>query len=375
MPSSPSWFHHDADNASRHLLDHVRHALTGRAKPTTPPGFPVRRHTTPTHKPAFPTDTVPHDRQGLENLLDQQRRTLGPDHPDTLATASWLGVSLIGLGEHRAARTLLEDTHTRSRATLADRLYPLWHLMAFRALRRGETVALGWTEVDFDNDSIYILDNLPGSDLDTDDDADLYDDPKSESGARTIGLDPTARQVLQSWQTVQANEQEDLGAAWTDSGRVFTHPDGTALNADGVSQRFERLITRFAAIRKEHAEHRWSVEYLAQRHRMPPEAIETALSFGPLPPIRLHDLRHTAASLTYLGSRDLKVVSELLGHASVHFTGDVYTSIFAEADRAAAQAATDTVPRRYPPAPPPPSTPPASPSTDGPDLDGFDLDL
>ncbi|WP_308222687.1 TIR domain-containing protein [Frankia sp. AgPm24] len=113
-------FHHDADKASRHLLDHVRHALTGRAKPTTPPGFPVRRLTTPSHEPAFPTgtDAVPHDRQGLENVLDQQRRTLGPDHPDTLTTAGNLGVSLIGLGEHSAARTLLEDTHTRQRATL-----------------------------------------------------------------------------------------------------------------------------------------------------------------------------------------------------------------------------------------------------------------
>lgn len=152
---------------------------------------------------------------------------------------------------------------------------------------------------------------------------------------------------------------------------MFTHPDGSALSADGISQRFERLLTRFATIRREHTENRWNVDLLANRHRMPPESIETALRFGPLPPIRLHDLRHTAASLAYLGTRDLKVVSELLGHASVHFTGDVYTAIFAEVDRAAAKAAADVVPRRFRPGPQPPTLPPA----DGPAPDGSGLEL
>ncbi|WP_347280114.1 tyrosine-type recombinase/integrase [Frankia sp. CcI49] len=233
--------------------------------------------------------------------------------------------------------------------TIDDRLYPLWHLAAHRGLRRGEIVALGWTEVDFDDDSIYILDNLPGSgvtddfDLDTDD----YDDPKSEAGHRTVGLDPDTKQVLTTWQGRQDKERTDHRTAWIDSGRVFTHPDGSRLTPNGVSQRFERLITRFATIRREHTEHQWTVDQLAARHLMPTEAIDTALTFGPLPPIRLHDLRHTAASLTYRAVKDLKVVSELLGHASVHFTGDIYTSIFADADRAAAKAAADIVPRRH----------------------------
>ncbi len=256
----------------------------------------------------------------------------------------------------------------------ADRLYPLWHLIAHRALRRGEAVALGWTEVDFDDDSIYVLDNLPGSGPDEEDDLE-YEDPKSASGNRTISLDPNTRQVLDSWQTQQDGERDEFGILWIDSGRVFTHPDGRALSADGISQRFERLLTRFATIRREHAEHRWNVDRLAERHRMPPEAIETALSFGPLPPIRLHDLRHTAASLAYLGSKDLKVVSELLGHASVHFTGDVYTAIFAEADRAAAKAAADVVPRRFRPGPQPPAEQPALPPADDPAPDGPALEL
>ncbi|TCJ40421.1 toll/interleukin-1 receptor domain-containing protein [Parafrankia sp. BMG5.11] len=119
-------FNHDAHQAGRYLLDHVRHALTGRAKPTSPPGFPVHRPNAPTREPAFPTtdpepaDTTlaPDDRQSLEDLLAQQRRTLGHDATRTLATAHLLGLALVNLGNHTAARALLDDTLTRRRATL-----------------------------------------------------------------------------------------------------------------------------------------------------------------------------------------------------------------------------------------------------------------
>jgi integrase len=63
------------------------------------------------------------------------------------------------------------------------------------------------------------------------------------------------------------------------------------------------------------------------------------------PPIRFHDLRHTAASLTYRATRDLKLVSELLGHSSIKITADVYTNVFADVDRAAAEAVAALVPR------------------------------
>ncbi|WP_322780356.1 tyrosine-type recombinase/integrase, partial [Frankia sp. Cas4] len=135
-----------------------------------------------------------------------------------------------------------------------------------------------------------------------------------------------------------------------DCGRVFTHENGRRLTPNGVSQRFDRLLARFTTIRREHEDKGWDTAFLAARHRMPVVAIETALAFGPLPPIRLHDLRHTAASLTYRATRDLKLVSELLGHSSIQFTSDVYTSIFEEVDRDAAEAVADIVPRAHRPA-------------------------
>ncbi len=63
-------------------------------------------------------------------------------------------------------------------------------------------------------------------------------------------------------------------------------------------------------------------------------------------------MRHTAASLTYRATRDLKLVSELLGHSSVKITGDVYANVFADVDRAAAEAVAQLVPRAVTPAGP-----------------------
>jgi len=58
-----------------------------------------------------------------------------------------------------------------------------------------------------------------------------------------------------------------------------------------------------------------------------------------LPPVRFHDLRHGAAGLALAAGADLKVVQDMLGHASIVLTADTYTSVLPETAR---QAATDT---------------------------------
>jgi hypothetical protein len=57
-----------------------------------------------------------------------------------------------------------------------------------------------------------------------------------------------------------------------------------------------------------------------------------------LPPIRLHDLRHFAATLALAAGVDIKVVQEQLGHSSRAVTSDTYTSVLPEVARAAAEA-------------------------------------
>ncbi|WP_409471443.1 tyrosine-type recombinase/integrase [Streptomyces sp. HC307] len=64
-----------------------------------------------------------------------------------------------------------------------------------------------------------------------------------------------------------------------------------------------------------------------------------------LPPVRLHDLRHGAATLTPAAGADLKDIQEILGHSSITITADTYKSLLPKADRAIAEAAARLVPR------------------------------
>ncbi|WTI14615.1 tyrosine-type recombinase/integrase [Streptomyces sp. NBC_00820] len=64
-----------------------------------------------------------------------------------------------------------------------------------------------------------------------------------------------------------------------------------------------------------------------------------------LPPVRLHDLRHGAATLAHAAGAGLKDIQEMLGHSSITITADTYTSLLPEADLAIAEAAARLVPR------------------------------
>jgi len=100
------------------------------------------------------------------------------------------------------------------------------------------------------------------------------------------------------------------GPAWVDSGKVFTRENGSVLHPATVTDRFQAL----AAAAK-------------------------------LPPIRLHDLRHGAASLMLAAGVAPKVVQETLGHSSITLTLDTYTSVYDEVAAEAAEAAAALVPR------------------------------
>jgi hypothetical protein len=56
-----------------------------------------------------------------------------------------------------------------------------------------------------------------------------------------------------------------------------------------------------------------------------------------LPPVRLHDLRHGAASLALAAGADLKVVQDMLGHSSIVLTADTYITVLPEVARKAAE--------------------------------------
>jgi hypothetical protein len=91
--------------------------------------------------------------------------------------------------------------------------------------------------------------------------------------------------------------------AWAYSGYVFTRKDGQPINPNYATTRFRELTDR-----------------------------------ADLPPVRLHDLRHGAASLAHEAGADLKTVQDLLGHSTIVTTADTYTSVLPDAQRRCADA-------------------------------------
>ncbi len=168
-----------------------------------------------------------------------------------------------------------------------DRLHPLYTLLAFRGLRRGEGIGLRWCDVDFDHRQLRITQQVVdvGGTL-------VVGPPKSDSGMRTIALDSMSMELLRHQRVNQNCERLRAGSDWPGDDLVFTKQDGSIINPSYVTRHFNRLVT----------------------------------SRG-LPQMRLHDLRHLSATLGLESGESLKEVSDRLGHASMSFTADRYAQV------------------------------------------------
>jgi integrase len=199
----------------------------------------------------------------------------------------------------------LEQTGTFLDHIAEDPLYPLFHLIAFRGLRRGEACGQRWTDTDLDGQLLTVARQLVV------DGWEVYeDDPKTDAGARTIALDTDTVAVLRAHRARQRADREKWDTAWVETGRVFTRPDGSWLHPNLVSDRFCQLFEEIG-----------------------------------LPPVRLHDLRHGAASIAHAAGADLHAIKEMLGHSSIAITSDTYTTLLPQVDRSIAEAAARLVPR------------------------------
>ncbi len=194
-----------------------------------------------------------------------------------------------------------------------ERLYPLYHLVATRGLRRGEVWALDWDNVELDVRAGVGTLAVREDESDADDQEDGAPEVsvKSDAGWRTVALDATNVGLLAAWRARQAAEQLAAGDAWQGSGRVFTAEGGAPVRIDYIGDHFDVLVARHG-----------------------------------VPPIRFHDLRHCAASLMLAAGVDMKVVSATLGHSKYSFTADTYTSVVPELAAAAAEATVAIIPRK-----------------------------
>lgn len=180
-----------------------------------------------------------------------------------------------------------EQVHGFLTSVAGHRLAGLWRLAFSTGMRRGELLGLRWADLDLDGATLSVQQTrIRGAD------GLAYGTPKTAKGRRRIALDAATVAALRGHRRAQAAERIRAGSVWQDADLVFCRQDGQPLDPDSVSQSFERL--------EAHAG---------------------------LPRIRLHDARHTAASLLLAAGVHPKVVRERLGHATIATTLDTYSHV------------------------------------------------
>ncbi len=191
------------------------------------------------------------------------------------------------------------------------RLFAFFRLAAYTGARRGELLALEWSEVDLD-DGVIMLDES----TDVIDGERVTDTTKS-GRSRMVSLDAGTVAVLREHRKRQLEERMKAGPAWHETGLVFTAGDGQAIFPDTVSLLMGKLIRDYNAP---------AIPGGGRGHKrtpLPPPA-ET------LPPIRLHDLRHVHATTLLLAGVPVHVVANRLGHADPSTTLRVYAHVLRE---------------------------------------------
>ncbi|MEU8022624.1 tyrosine-type recombinase/integrase [Micromonospora haikouensis] len=187
-------------------------------------------------------------------------------------------------------------------------LYPMWHLMAYRGPRRGEACGLLDAEVRLDKREMTINHQIATHGYTA-----VRKKPKSRAGNRDLALDAETVRVLAAYRARRAQWRLAAGEAWPDTGLFFVRPDGRPWHPSGVTQRFRRLVRQAG-----------------------------------FPPIRLHDLRHSAATIALDAGVDIKVVSEQLGHSTTTLTRDTYQSVTRKMRHDAADAVAEKIQQNRP---------------------------
>ena len=175
--------------------------------------------------------------------------------------------------------------------------HPMFHTLTWTGLRRSELLGLRWKDVDLLLATLRVvqtLQQLNGG-------AFIIQEPKTASGRRTIALSPASCLELRAHRKKQERNAAVLGIPLSDDALVFSHPDGSPRVPSTLTLAFRRLSRRIG-----------------------------------LEGVRLHDLRHTMASLYLEQGVNPKTVAERLGHASVTITLDLYSHCLPGVQEAAA---------------------------------------
>jgi integrase len=170
-----------------------------------------------------------------------------------------------------------------------------WRVLAFTGMRRGELLGLRWRDLDLDATRLSVRRSV-GVAKTKGKGEQLVEGSTKSGRERVVDLGPQTVEALRRYRVARAGL--DLRLA-RDDALIFGDLEGGYLNPDRFSRRFTRALAACAS------------------EPDPPT----------LPTIRVHDLRHTHATLLLANGIPVKVVSERLGHATVTITMEIYQHV------------------------------------------------
>lgn len=177
-----------------------------------------------------------------------------------------------------------EDVNVFLEAARAGDYYALFYLLIYTGLRRSEALALRWKDVDLVMCQLAVtrsLHKLHSGEI-------VYTEPKTKKSRRNIDLTPSTAIVLREHLAKQKAIFAIMEIDWRIDCLIFSAPDGNPMFPNTVSQAWERINNR--------------------------------LGFS----VRLHDARHSHASLLLQQGVNIKIIQERPGHSSITTTMDVY---------------------------------------------------
>lgn len=270
--------------------------------------------------------------QRSPRTLDSYRRTLRA----ALNTAKRRGLVAANVAEGRidalprARAAELEwwepvETARFLEFVAADPYCALYEVAAYTGMRRSELLGLRWADVDLDQMGVtvrQVLISTPGTRpchvcAQAHQGRYLKQSTKSEAGTRWVPLVRPARDALLAHREAQADLRVAYGDDYADHDLVFPLLDGTPTRPEAVTRRFQQLT----------------------------DIVPPATPDGRrLPHIRLHDLRHGAASLLLAGGVPLELVAMILGHAP-EVTRQIYAHVLKGPTRDLVETASDLLTR------------------------------
>ncbi|MFC1861184.1 tyrosine-type recombinase/integrase [Chloroflexota bacterium] len=207
--------------------------------------------------------------------------------------------------QRQEIRTMSEsDIHIFLEFAKSTSYYALFYTALFTGMRRSELLALRWSDVDLILCQLSVtraLHHLQDGSL-------IFRQPKSAKGRRLISLSPSTTTLLREHREQQEEMRQALGSTLAEDDLVFCRVDGKPLLPNSVSHAWTKLASRTG-----------------------------------LKGIRLHDARHTHASLMLKQGIHPKIVQERLGHASIQITLDTYSHVTPGLQQAAANRFDDIV--------------------------------